>query len=69
MLMKRQKCFMEDMLFELGLGGLRDSEEREGSLGGRRGAVAGEEGQGKGFFPESRRSEPWESVIIPLEGL
>lgn len=45
------------MLFELGLGGLRDSEEREGSLGGRRGAVAGEEGQGKGFFPESRRDQ------------
>ena len=39
MLMKRQKCFMEEVLFELGLGGLRDSEEREGSLGGRRGAV------------------------------
>ena len=41
MLMKHQKCFMEEVLFELGLGGLRDNEEREGSLGGRRGTAAG----------------------------
>lgn len=33
MFMKHQKCFMEEVLFELGLGGLRGSEEREGSLG------------------------------------
>lgn len=69
MLMKHQKCFMEEVLFELGLDGLRGSEEREGSLGGRRGAVAGKEGQGKGFFRESRRSEPWRSMVVPLEGL
>ena len=41
MFMKHQKCFMEEVLFELGLGGLRGSEEREGSLGGRRGTAAG----------------------------
>ena len=41
MLMKHQKCFMEEVLFELGLGGLRDNEEREGSLGGRRATAAG----------------------------
>lgn len=69
MLMKHQKCFMKEVLFELGLGGLRGSEEREGSLGGSRGAAAGKEGQGKGFFQESRRLEPWRSMIIPLEGL
>lgn len=43
-----QKCFMEEVLFELHLGGLRGREEREGSLGGRRGTVAGEESQGSG---------------------
>lgn len=42
-----QKCFMEEVLFELHLGGLRGREEREGSLGGR-GTVAGEESQGRG---------------------
>lgn len=43
-----QKGFLEEVLFELGLGGLRDRKRREGSLERRKGIPVGEEAQVRG---------------------